>query len=91
MTVGPPTGLTTVITPSMVAARSASPASPLPGRTSAPPCPLSVISVMTCVSERQTFTIASVAPECLAMLVRVSPTMKYAVVSTGGRMAGARR
>ena len=57
------------MTPSIVAARSARPASPPPGLISAPPWPLSVISTTTVSSERHTFTPAAVAPECLAMFV----------------------
>src|SRR5690606_38305180 len=81
-TVGPPSGLTTVIVPSKAASRRATPRSPLPPG-SAPPRPSSPTARVSRSPARVPVTQARVARACLTTLVRHSVTAKYAADSTG--------
>ena len=76
--------------PSSAATRSASPWSPVPADSSAPPTPSSAISMTARPSRRETRTVVCVACAYLATLASASQATKYAASSTGsGRRSGA--
>src|SRR5215207_959344 len=82
-TVPAPGGLRMRNVPSSAATRSASPWSPVPADSSAPPMPSSAISMTATPPRRETRTDACVAWAYLAKLASASQATKYAASSTG--------